>query len=114
MKRNFVARQYKGIESFMKEVNHIEKNVNTVSFFLDDGIVRVTPKDGSDWDPEDFASHFHLLGYPKYSVEPGDPHRPTRELFLPNVYRICWMDTWDDETKRSALVNKDLWDRMTD
>lgn len=109
MKRNFAVRKNKGIESVLSEVRNIEKNVNTVAFLLDDGIVRVTPKDGDEWDAEDFASHFHLLGYPKYSLEPGDPHYPTRFQFG-DVYQISW---WDDDDKRSALVHKDLWYKVT-
>jgi len=96
-----------GIQSVIAEARNIEKNPNTVAFFLDNGIVRVTPKDG-EWDSEDLKTLFTMAGFPRYGDLAGsDPHFPKRYDIGDYALQVVW---WDEDIERCAVIHKSIWE----
>lgn len=105
MKLSFKRNQ--GLETVFAETRHIELHPEVVSFFFENGIVRVTPRDG-EWDSEDLNNHFLLAGFPKkYELEEDDPHYPKLQDISDKVCQVIW---WDEDEQRCAVIAKSLWD----
>ena len=100
----------RGLQTLFVESRHILHHPDTVSFFLGDGVVRVTPRNG-EWDSEDLISHFLLAGYPKqYELEEDNPYYPqVLPILDSDVYQVIW---WDDDEQRSAVIAKNLWESI--